>query len=440
MTSRSSATSASSSSSRRLASGARSATTIPTVASASTASPGSREYSAVADNNVCTNPGAAEPACRGGRRRAPPRHAAAFGADLEEAAAWRDAAREMVIPWDESLGVHPQSEASPATRCGTSSARHRSSTAAAALPVLRPLPQAGGQAGRSGARAPRLRRRVQRRGRREDFAYYEARTSETRRSRPVQAVVAAEVGHLELAYDYFGEAALMDLHDLQGNTEDGLHVASLAGACIAVVAGFGGARDHGGALSFAPQLPARLERLAFRLRVAGRRLESRPRRRMPRTRSSRGCRSRSVIRARSSHSRSARRSGRKSLPASGVRRRPSHGRAPLRRGTTVSRSRSRHDVATAGRDAAVRRDDGEGRAVRGSVVVRAGLPGVAVAAPLGWATIAVVGEATAEARADLEPRGSSPSTRSGGQRTTCRSDRSTCSTIRFCASPCAPST
>ena len=64
-----------------------------------------------------------------------------------------------------------------------------------------------------------------------------------------QAVIAAEVGHLELAYDYFAEAALMDLDDLEHNTRDGLHIASLAGAWIALVAGFGGMRDHDGALS-----------------------------------------------------------------------------------------------------------------------------------------------------------------------------------------------
>ena len=39
-----------------------------------------------------------------------------------------------------------------------------------------------------------------------------------------QAVVAAEVGHLELAYDYFGEAALIDLDNLNHNTR-GLHIA-----------------------------------------------------------------------------------------------------------------------------------------------------------------------------------------------------------------------
>src|SRR3546814_12218277 len=53
---------------------------------------------------------------------------------------------------------------------------------------------------------------------------------------------AAEVGHLELAYDYLAEAALVDLHNLARNTGDGLHMASLAGAWSALVAGFGGMR------------------------------------------------------------------------------------------------------------------------------------------------------------------------------------------------------
>jgi alpha,alpha-trehalose phosphorylase len=87
-----------------------------------------------------------------------------------------------------------------------------------------------------------------------------------------QAVVAAEVGHVELAYDYFGEAALMDLDDLEHNTRDGVHIASLAGTWIAAVAGFGGMRDHDGALSFMPRLPEDLTRLTFRLGFRGRRL------------------------------------------------------------------------------------------------------------------------------------------------------------------------
>jgi alpha,alpha-trehalose phosphorylase len=71
-------------------------------------------------------------------------------------------------------------------------------------------------------------------------------------------VVAAEVGHLELAYDYFAEAALLDLDDLEHNTRDGVHIASLAGACIAALAGFGGSRDRRGRLSLKPRLPQAL--------------------------------------------------------------------------------------------------------------------------------------------------------------------------------------
>src|SRR5207247_3963764 len=107
-----------------------------------------------------------------------------------------------------------------------------------------------------------------------DFAYYEPLTvRDSSLSASTQAVVAAEVGHLDLAYDYFGEAALMDLHDLEHNTRDGVHIASLAGAWIAAVAGFGGLRDHDGKPSFAPRLPPRLERLGFGILFRGRRLK-----------------------------------------------------------------------------------------------------------------------------------------------------------------------
>jgi alpha,alpha-trehalose phosphorylase len=237
---------------------------------------GPDEYSALADNNVYTNllaqrnlRAAADAVARH------PRHAAAFGADFEEAAAWRDAAEDMVVPWDDALGVHPQSEGF--TSHEVWDFEH---TGAEEYPLLLHFPyfdiyrkQVIKQAdlvlalhvfGDAFSDEQKAR----------DFAYYEQLTvRDSSLSACTQAVVAAEVGHLELAYDYFGEAALMDLHDLEQNTSDGLHIASLAGACIAAVAGFGGLRDHGGRLGFSPALPARLDRLAFRLRVRGRRLK-----------------------------------------------------------------------------------------------------------------------------------------------------------------------
>jgi len=106
-----------------------------------------------------------------------------------------------------------------------------------------------------------------------DFAYYERLTvRDSSLSACTQAVIAAETGHLDLAYDYLGEAALIDLLDLQHNTRDGLHIASLAGTWIALVSGFGGLRLKDGTVSFAPRLPDGLTRLAFTLFIGGRRL------------------------------------------------------------------------------------------------------------------------------------------------------------------------
>jgi alpha,alpha-trehalose phosphorylase len=236
---------------------------------------GPDEYSAIADNNVYTNLlaqrnliAAAEAVARH------PRHAAELGANFEEAAAWRDAARDIVIPWDDALGVHPQSEGFTEHQVWDFAA-----TKPDQYPLLLHFPyfdlyrkQVVKQADlvlalhvRGDAFSDEEKAR--------DFAYYEALTvRDSSLSACTQAVVAAEVGQLELAYDYLGEAALMDLHDLEHNTRDGVHIASLAGAWIAVVAGFGGMRDHDGAVTFAPRLPTRLERLAFRLLFKGRAL------------------------------------------------------------------------------------------------------------------------------------------------------------------------
>ena len=102
------------------------------------------------------------------------------------------------------------------------------------------------------------------------FDYYEQITvRDSSLSACSQAVLAAEVGHLQLAHDYLSEAALMDLRDLEHNTRDGVHVASLAGSWIGLVCGFGGLRDHGGRLSFAPRLPEAITRLSFAVRWRG---------------------------------------------------------------------------------------------------------------------------------------------------------------------------
>jgi alpha,alpha-trehalose phosphorylase len=236
---------------------------------------GPDEYSVVADDNVYTNLmaqrnlRAAADSC--GRH---PAEADKLDVDDEEMAEWRDAAAAMTVVSDDELGVHPQSEDFTHNAPWDFAA-----TSADQYPLLLHFPyfdiyrrQVIKQADLvlalhvcGDAFTPDEKAR--------DFAYYEAITvRDSSLSACTQAVVAAEVGHLDLAYDYFGEAALMDLDDLEHNVRDGLHIASLAGAWLAAVMGFGGLRDHGGELQFAPRLPSRLTRLAFRLTWRGRRL------------------------------------------------------------------------------------------------------------------------------------------------------------------------
>ena len=170
---------------------------------------GPDEYSAVADNNVYTNLMAQRNLLRRRRRgRAPARSApAALGVDDEEAAAWRDAADAMTIPYDERPRRPPAVRGLHRPRAlGLRATPPETLPAAAALPVLRPLPQAGRQAGRPRARAVRCaatRSRAEEKAR--NFAYYEALTvRDSSLSACTQAVIAAEVGHLDLAYDYLG--------------------------------------------------------------------------------------------------------------------------------------------------------------------------------------------------------------------------------------------
>jgi alpha,alpha-trehalose phosphorylase len=236
---------------------------------------GPDEYSAIADNNVYTNLMAAQNLRRAAdaAKRYPDR-ARELGIDAEESASWRDAAEQMSIPFDETLGVHPQADGF--TRHQVWDFAH---TEPDQYPLLLHFPyfdlyrkQVVKQAdlvlamhmrGEAFTDEQKLK----------NFDYYEALTvRDSSLSACTQAVLAAEVGHLDLAYDYLGEAALMDLRDLEHNTRDGVHIASLAGTWIAVVSGFGGLRHEDGSVSFAPRLPEGLARIAFCLVIRGRRL------------------------------------------------------------------------------------------------------------------------------------------------------------------------
>ncbi len=235
---------------------------------------GPDEYTAVVRDNLFTNMAAA--ANLRGAAEAAHRHwdkASEFGVTNEETAAWRDAAKAAHIPYNEELGVHEQCDGF------TSLPEWNFEAYRGHYPLLLNAPY-----------FELYRRQVIKQAdmvmamywfgdqftdeqKARNLDYYERRNvRDSSLSACIQAVLAAETGHLELAHDYAYEAALIDLRDIHHNSRDGLHMASLAGAWIALVSGFGGLRDYGRELSFDPHLPDGITRLSFGLRWRGARL------------------------------------------------------------------------------------------------------------------------------------------------------------------------
>lgn len=235
---------------------------------------GPDEYTVVVIDNLFTNMAAAHN-LRGAADAAErhPELARGFGVTTDETAAWREAADAVRLCYDDQLRVHQQNEGF--TR----------------------LPEWDFEASRD--MYPLLlhkpyfdiyRRQVVKQAdllmaqywfghlfddgdKARNVDYYERRTvRDSSLSASIQAVTAAEVGHLDLAYDYTCESAQVDLLDIDHNSADGMHIGSLAGVWTALVAGFGGMRQLAGHLSFAPQLPDALTRLSFTIRWCGLRL------------------------------------------------------------------------------------------------------------------------------------------------------------------------
>ena len=235
---------------------------------------GPDEYTGVVDDNVFTNLMAARNlniAAQASARH--PGRATELEVTTEEMAAWRDAASAVHLPYDEDLQVHQQSESF------TRYAEWDFEASRDTYPLLLNYPyvqlyrkQVLKQADLALAmhwcgEAFDLEQKAR------NVDYYERRTvRDSSLSACTQAVMCAEVGHLELAHDYLHEAALVDLRDLHRNSRDGLHMASLAGAWGVLVDGFGGVRIHDEKLHVDPQLPGGMTRLTFRMLWHGNKL------------------------------------------------------------------------------------------------------------------------------------------------------------------------
>ncbi|QOC24665.1 glycoside hydrolase family 65 protein [Microbacterium hominis] len=241
---------------------------------------GPDEYTTVVNDNLFTNVMArfnlrfAARAVREMAEDAPEHYAQMverLSFDPAEADAWDAAAEAMHIPYSEGLGIHPQDEVFLEREVWDleNTPREQRPLLLHFHPLVIYRYQVLKQAdvvlalylqGNHFTDEEKLA----------DFEYYDPLTTgDSTLSAVVQAILAAEVGYQDLAREYFSQSIFVDLGDLHHNAADGVHVASAGGVWTALVAGFGGMRDHYGELSFDPRLPKDWLSLSFSLQWQG---------------------------------------------------------------------------------------------------------------------------------------------------------------------------
>ena len=99
-----------------------------------------------------------------------------------------------------------------------------------------------------------------------NYAYYEPRCiHESSLSPSVHSILAAQIGLMDQAYAMFRFATRLDLDNYNRNTNEGLHITSIAGSWLNVVYGFGGLIQDGESLRISPTIPAQWDGYAFSL-------------------------------------------------------------------------------------------------------------------------------------------------------------------------------
>jgi maltose phosphorylase len=105
---------------------------------------------------------------------------------------------------------------------------------------------------------------------RRNYDFYEPRTvHESSLSPCVHAILAAKLGDIDRAYQFYLRTSRLDIDDYNNDTEDGCHITSMAGTWMSVVEGFGGMRVKDGVLSFNPLLPHQWEAFSFQVGFRG---------------------------------------------------------------------------------------------------------------------------------------------------------------------------
>ncbi|MDI9882006.1 glycoside hydrolase family 65 protein [Flectobacillus longus] len=102
---------------------------------------------------------------------------------------------------------------------------------------------------------------------RRNYEFYEPMTvHESSLSPCVHSIIAAKLGDKPRSYEFYQRSARLDLDDYNNDTEDGLHITSMAGTWMSVIKGFGGMRVRGGQVHLNPFVPENWKSFAFKIR------------------------------------------------------------------------------------------------------------------------------------------------------------------------------
>lgn len=105
---------------------------------------------------------------------------------------------------------------------------------------------------------------------RRNFDFYEPMTvHESSLSPCVHSILAAQLGYRQKAVEMYQRTARLDLDNINNDTDDGLHITSMAGSWLAIAHGFAGMRTTDG-LSLSPFLPDAWQGYAFQFHYRSR--------------------------------------------------------------------------------------------------------------------------------------------------------------------------
>jgi maltose phosphorylase len=106
------------------------------------------------------------------------------------------------------------------------------------------------------------------------YDFYEPRTvHESSLSPCIYSILAADLEREEKAYQLYLRTARLDLDNYNTDTDDGLHITSMAGTWMSIVKGFAGFEVEDGQVQFRPFLPEAWDGFEFMILFRGRRIK-----------------------------------------------------------------------------------------------------------------------------------------------------------------------